>query len=66
MEYFKSEKTKIGAKTYLILAICLFVYFLVGGYYMYFPGNDSIVNFGIGIVVAIPFLLYFLKTNNNK
>ncbi|WOD42145.1 hypothetical protein [Hwangdonia lutea] len=65
MEYFKSEKTKIGFKTYLILIICLVVYFIAGGYgFMLFPFNTSFLVVGIGVVVCVPFLLYFLKIDN--
>jgi len=65
MEYFKSEKAKIGFKTYSILIICLVVYFLAGGYgFMLFPVNISFLVVGIGVVVCISFLLYFLKINN--
>lgn len=65
MMYFKSEDTKIGLKTYLILGICLVVYFLAAGYgFMLIPFTASFVFIVVGVVISVLFLLYYLKINS--
>ncbi len=62
--YFKSEKTKIGFKTYIILTLLLVVYLLAGGYgFKLFLIEVSPLIVGIGILIATVFLIYFLKKN---
>ena len=60
----KSDKFKLSPKEYLFLAVCLFIFFVVGIYLMghgTFPEGILLIITGIGVLVAIPIVIYMLK-----
>ena len=59
----KSDKFKLSPKEYLFLAVCLFIFFLVSIYLMgygTFPKGIELIITGIGVVIAIPIVIYIL------
>jgi hypothetical protein len=60
----KSDKFKLSPKEYLFLAVCLFIFFVTGLYLQghgSFPKGNMLIITGIGVVVAIPIVIYMIK-----
>ena len=60
----KSDKFKLSPKEYLFLAVCLIIFFVVSIYLMgygTFPKGTELIITGIGVVVAIPIVIYILE-----
>ncbi len=60
----KSDKFKLSPKEYLFLAVCLIIFFVVSIYLMgygTFPKGNELIITGIGVVVAIPIVIYILE-----
>ena len=60
----KSDKFKLSPKEYLFLAVCLFIFFVVGLYLMghgTFPKGNELIITGIGVFIAIPIVIYMIK-----
>ena len=68
---FRPESTKINFKEYLLLAIGIIVYLLIGlgGYGLDLFSKE--INFyyvafvGLGVIACTAFLLYYLRNNVN-
>lgn len=59
----KSDNFKLSPKEYLFLVVCLII-FVVSIYLMghgTFPKGTLLIITGIGVVVAIPIVIYMLK-----
>ena len=62
----KSDNFKLSPKEYLFLAVCLFIFFVVGLYLMghgTLPEGIYLIIAGIAVVVLIPIVIYMLKNN---
>lgn len=61
----KSDNIKLSLKEYLFLAVCLFVFFLGGFYFLIggqIPKDINFIYLSIGvIIIAIPITIYLLK-----
>lgn len=61
----KSENIKLNLKEYLFLAVCLFIFFLGGLFFLsggQIPKDTNFIYLYIGgVVIAIPITIYMLK-----
>ena len=60
---------KFKLKDYIFLTICLIIFFTVILYIMgfeNFPKGNELITTSIGVLIAIPFVLYVLKKLNDE
>jgi len=59
---FKAKNDKLSIRTWLLIAVGLIIYFLVGGYaFNLFPKEINPIYIGVGILVGTAFIIYYLK-----
>ena len=59
-----NSDNKLSPKEYLFLVVCLIIFFVVSIFLMgygTFPKGTELIITGIGVVIAIPLVIYMLK-----